>query len=795
MPRRKAKHLHTREAVALVALTLALTGSGPVAARADVTCGADLSLTAIPTAVKSVDGLAAVSSTDVWGLGSSIGNPSAAAAIHWDGTGWTSVPLPPLSGEASFNAGAAISPDDVWGVGTVLSRGRYGALAEHWDGTSWQLSTLPPVPGQNVALVDVAAASSSDVWAVGFAAAGSKRVPVTLHWDGNAWTSIGAANGGSKSNALLGVAIRGTGDIWAVGYSSKGLGFRTLVEHWNGAGWSVVSARNPGPVEDVFTDAAVAPNGTIWAVGYQVAGIVTSPLVERWNGVAWKAIPAPNTGSPVGVLRDIAFSQDGTAWAVGIFQDPASGIDLPLALHFDGSVWSITPSPTTAGLDTSFSSVAVVGGTGEVWAGGRATFVAHACGGSPTTTPASAPYSASVGAAGQGRLVTAGADLTAQLPQSAPLTVTAQDVASSAGIAETTKTFGAAVGNVNADGTPDIVLGRHQVPAHLYLNQGDSTFAEPNPALFPARDRHRCVMLDVQSDGLEDIMCATGADGGTEIKRSELWIQQGDGTFLDEAAAYGVLDPLGRGRTPVVLDANHDGRPDLFLADRHVRPDGLPSPDRLMLNEGGTGFVDSPSFGLDLDAGIESSCAHAGDVNGDGFDDLVLCGPSSLAIERNDAGTGFTNITKAMQAKGKSTDSLLVDMNGDTVPDLVNATDSSVEVRFQSGGVFEAPVFSYPATGVLGLAAGDVNGDGQRDLYVLRGSDASSLNAPDTLLLNGGSGASFDELAIPETSSGSADTVVALDFDANGLTDFLVLNGSTPSLPGPVQLIASFPAP
>jgi hypothetical protein len=46
-------------------------------------------------------------------------------------------------------------------------------------------------------------------------------------------------------------------------------------------------------------------------------------------------------------------------------------------------------------------------------------------------------------------------------------------------------------------------------------------------------------------------------------------------------------------------------------------------------------------------------------------------------------------------------------------------------------------------------------------------------------------------VAIPQPGSGTADDVIALDYDKNGLTDFLTLNGLTSR--GPVRLTAWFP--
>jgi hypothetical protein len=101
--------------------------------------------------------------------------------------------------------------------------------------------------------------------------------------------------------------------------------------------------------------------------------------------------------------------------------------------------------------------------------------------------------------------------------------------------------------------------------------------------------------------------------------------------------------------------------------------------------------------------------------------------------------------------------------------------------------------FSVPLSSGLAVAAGDVNGDERPDLYVMEGKSATSTNAPDLVYLNDGTGNNFSKMSsIPSTSDGAAESVWPIDYDSNGLTDFLVLNGDGQAQ-GPVQLIAFSP--
>jgi hypothetical protein len=102
-------------------------------------------------------------------------------------------------------------------------------------------------------------------------------------------------------------------------------------------------------------------------------------------------------------------------------------------------------------------------------------------------------------------------------------------------------------------------------------------------------------------------------------------------------------------------------------------------------------------------------------------------------------------------------------------------------------------VFSTTLEYGSSVAAGDVNGDDRPDIYVMRGKDATGGNAPDQVYLNDGDGTGFTQMSsIPSTSEGKAESVWPIDYDQNGLTDFLVLNGGGKTSAGPVQLIAFF---
>jgi len=89
------------------------------------------------------------------------------------------------------------------------------------------------------------------------------------------------------------------------------------------------------------------------------------------------------------------------------------------------------------------------------------------------------------------------------------------------------------------------------------------------------------------------------------------------------------------------------------------------------------------------------------------------------------------------------------------------------------------------------LAVGDVNGDHNPDIYVVCGRTGTE-NAPDCLLPGNATGG-FTTRPIPEATAGGGNRAYALDYNHDGLTDFLVLNGQVPNR-GPIQLLTPQPS-
>lgn len=322
----------------------------------------------------SLAAIAAISSNDVWAVGSSYSNGSLTLVEHWNGIQWSVVSSPSPNGGAFLNGVAAVSASNVWAVGyTIGGSARSGfsgggaqqALIEQWNGSSWSVIASPSPSSSGNSLSGVTAVSASDVWAVGFRqASGSSPRTLIEHWNGTRWSAVTSPNGGAGNDQLYGVAALSSSRVWTVGFSIQQNGPpQTLTERWDGVQWSVVSSPNRIGGASLSSVAAISPTD-IWAVGTDVSGALT----EHWDGTQWSFVTNPNQGT-VHFLSGVAALSTSDVWAVGQYLTVSGTLDT-LTERWNGATWSIIPSPNATSQGNDLLGVAVVAAK-DVWAVGN----------------------------------------------------------------------------------------------------------------------------------------------------------------------------------------------------------------------------------------------------------------------------------------------------------------------------------------------------------------------------------------------------------------------------------------
>ena len=222
------------------------------------------------------------------------------------------------------------------------------------------------------------------------------------------------------------------------------------------------------------------------------------------------------------------------------------------------------------------------------------------------------------------------------------------DVSDAAGVDLLGFTYGAAWCDLDGDGHLDLFTGRHFAPPIVYRNAGGGSFEFSSTAgLFEAGDHHGPVLVDFDNDGDADIYITAGAQGGSGGAPAHFYRNDGNLEFVELAAAVGLLDGMGRGRSVSAMDVDRDGAIDLFVAKAHRAG----YPNSLYLEDGDGAYVDvAAAAGVADDFG--SVGGIWGDFDRDGDADLFVSGEedelSESRLYRNDGGLSFTDVAPTM---------------------------------------------------------------------------------------------------------------------------------------------------
>jgi hypothetical protein len=361
------------------------------------------------------------------------------------------------------------------------------------------------------------------------------------------------------------------------------------------------------------------------------------------------------------------------------------------------------------------------------------------------------------------------------------------DVTEKAGVAGGGYGMGAAVGDYNADGFPDLYVTQYG-RSILYRNNGDGTFTDVTEQAGVAAPgwASSAVWFDYDNDGKLDLFVCRFVDfskakhhncGAPNIPAlkglneycypkvyspmaSWLFHNNGDGTFTDVSQKMGIADNPGKSWGVVATDINNDGWMDLFVAN-DTEANFLFKNTDLKKNGGRhfeeIGFTAGVAYGEGGKArsgmGVDSA-----DLNQDGWMDLFVTNLNhefyGFYQNRHDetfddiAGpSGIANATRLMSGWGLK----FLDYDNDGNLDLLMANghpDDLIEkiydnvtyrerlLLFHNSGnglknitQESGPAFSHPLS-ARGLALGDFDNDGGVDVLV------SCNNEPPVLLRN-----------------------------------------------------------
>jgi hypothetical protein len=262
------------------------------------------------------------------------------------------------------------------------------------------------------------------------------------------------------------------------------------------------------------------------------------------------------------------------------------------------------------------------------------------------------------------------------------------------GISNLGQSWGLAWGDFDGDGDPDLWTGNHGRTPHLYRNDNGLSFrniaSSVIPPVFPRppEDSHGAAWGDFDNDGDQDLI-ELDDNGRSNTAPNQLFENLDGASLRDRSATWGVAYRSMRGRTPLWLDFDRDGRLDLLLSSQFRAGDEGDFLSPTLLRQGSGTFELVQGWADVLDETIPTYFSSLSDLTGDGIPDVLLRGAQPADISLFDTSA---QPFRKLDTIVRGTDVAIGDFNGDLRPDLflvksgvesILVRVSDVEVRAQ----------------------------------------------------------------------------------------------------------------
>lgn len=401
------------------------------------------------------------------------------------------------------------------------------------------------------------------------------------------------------------------------------------------------------------------------------------------------------------------------------------------------------------------------------------------------------------------------------------------DVTESAGIEHQFQVYegtyggGATVFDIDNDGYEDLFITSGTEEDALYYNNGDGTFKNiygiSGLAVTKGFVTQGAVSADVNRDGFRDLFITTinTTDSTNIIPRAKnlLFLNNGDLTFRDATAAFGLEDLNSFSTGASFGDVNADGYPDLYVGNYFLEFEGklgiLKDATIVSANQTAKGYLLINKEGKKFENEYEEyGLEHRGfgfgalftDFDNDGDQDLLVNhdfgfkAVPNILYENEYPRTSFKDVSEPteMDLKENAMGSAVGDYNGDGLLDYY-VTNIKFNLFMENRGISQPFVNRAKELGTYQFAIswganfGDFDQDGDLDLYVSNG-DLNPNCTPMGNFYFENENAHFTEKGreIGVNDYGMGRGSVTFDIENDGDLDLLVVN-QNPILEYPIE--------